>query len=551
VSRVVPGIDTHSELAGVASRDAGADDACTAGAGGPSQYDVLGWPCEPRVRARVVAQACRPVAPEVHRVLVAQNAGLAPSPARDAHLDALARGAAAVVTGQQVGLFLGPLYTIYKAASAVVLARLLAAETGAPVVPVFWLQTEDHDLVEIASCGVPCATGCEMIAAPVEADNRISIAHRTLPAEIADCLERLADLLGDGSLAHEHLERLRRHYRAGVPWAAAFAGVLAELFAPEGLVVIDPRDATLAAVVAPIHARALERAESIAAAMCARAGELAGAGAAVPVHVRPGAPLSFFHPDGPLGPRVRLEPAGDGFAEVGTGHVHTRAALLAALHGDPRRFSTSALLRPIVQDTLLPTAAYVGGPSEVAYFAQLAPLYRAYDRLPPLVVPRARFRITDARIRRLLGRFGLTAHDVELSEEALLAQLAGTGPTGPDGREVSRRLLDPFVAAHGALATVLADAGPAITRAMARTRASVERSVTKLATKVERARLYADAERVDAVRRLRAMLAPDGAPQERRLGLPGLAARIGDRDVIERVLAAIDPLDCSLQELSA
>jgi bacillithiol biosynthesis cysteine-adding enzyme BshC len=511
--------------------------------------DPCSWPGTPRMRARAVARALRPLAPEVRRAVAAQNAGLPASAARDAQIDALGGGAAAVVTGQQVGLFLGPLYTIYKAATAVVVARVLAAETGAPVVPVFWLQTEDHDLVEIASCSVPGAGACETIAAPIEIDNRISIAHRTLPAEIAGCLERLADALGDGGLAQAHLERLRRHYRAGASWSAAFAGVLAELFAPEGLVMIDPRDPALAAVTAPVHACALEQADRIAAAMVARCGELERAGAAVPVHVRPGAPLSFFHPDGVLGPRVRLEPAGpDAFAEVGSGCVHERAALLAALRDDPRRFSTSALLRPIAQDTLLPTVAYVGGPSEVAYFAQLGPLYRAFDRTPPLVVPRARFRITDGRTRRLLDRLGLAPRDAELSEEALLARLR---PPGFDTAEISRRLLDPFVAAHGELAARLADAGPAIARALARTRGSVARAVGKLASKVERARLYADVERVDAVRRLRAMLAPDGAPQERTLCLAALAARIGDRAVIERVLAAIDPFDASLQELAA
>jgi bacillithiol biosynthesis cysteine-adding enzyme BshC len=503
-------------------------------------------------RARAVARAARPLAPEVHRVLVAQNAGLPPSAARDAHLEALGRGAAAVVTGQQVGLFLGPLYTIYKAASAVVVARALAAETGTPVVPMFWLQTEDHDLAEIASCGVPGAATCEMITAPIEADNRISIAHRLLPAEIAGCLDQLAEALGDGSLAQAHLDRLRRHYRAGVPWAAAFAGVLAELFAPEGLVMIDPRDAALAAAAVPVHAHALDQAAPIAAAMIAHGAELERAGQRTPVHVRPGAPLSFFHPGGALGPRVRLEPAGGGaFAEVGGGRVHELGALLAALHDDPRRFSTSALLRPIVQDTLLPTAAYVGGPAEVAYFAQLAPLYRAFDRTPPLVMARARFRITDARTRKLLARLGLSVGDAERPEPELLARLRAPGHDRVDPAEVARRLLDPFVAAHGELAAALADTGPEIARALARTRGSVERSVAKLAAKVERVRLYADAEHVAAVRRLRALLAPDGAPQERRLGLAGLAARIGDRTVIECVLAAIDPFDSSLQELAA
>jgi bacillithiol synthase len=521
--------------------------------GPPEGEDEPGaWPATPRARARAVARAARPLTPEVHRVLVAQNAGLAPSAARDAHLAALGRGAAAVVTGQQVGLFLGPLYTIYKAASAVVLARTLAAETGTPVVPVFWLQTEDHDLAEIASCGVPGAAACEMITAPIEADNRISIAHRLLPPEVAGCLDRLAEVLGDGGLAQAHLDRLRRHYRAGVPWATAFAGVLAELFAPEGLVMIDPRDATLAAVAAPVHAYALDQAAAIATAMIAHGTELERAGQRTPVHVRPGAPLSFFHPGGALGPRVRLEPAGgDAFAEVGSGRVHELAALLEELHDDPRRFSTSALLRPIVQDTLLPTVAYVGGPAEVAYFAQLAPLYRAFDRTPPLVVPRARFRITDARTRKLLARLGLVVADVELAEPELLARLRAPGPERADPAEISRRLLEPFVATHGELAAALADAGPQVARALARTRGSVERSIKKLATKVERVQLYADAERVDAVRRLRALLAPDGAPQERRLGLAGLAARIGDRAVVEQVLAAIDPFAAPLQELAA
>ena len=512
-------------------------------------------PLSPEAFARTVARARRPVAPEVHRVLVAQNARLAPSPARDAHLEALRSGAAAVVTGQQVGLFLGPLYTLYKAASAVVLARALAEQTGAPVVPVFWLQTEDHDLPEIASAAVPSRAQVTTLALPIDAANRIAIAHCRLPAEIDGCLDALAEALSPGTGASdgapsphtaEHLARLRRHYRPGAAWADAFAGVLAELFAPEGLVMIDPRDPALAAQVAPVHARALAEAEPIAAALIANNAELVRDGFATAVHVRPGAPLSFFHPDGAEGPRVRLEPApgspgsSDGFVECGrpASPVHRRAELAAALAADPMRFSTSALLRPIVQDALLPTAAYVGGPAEVAYFAQLPPLYRAYGRAMPIVVPRSRFRIVDERAHRLLGRLGLTVADAERPEPELLARLRRPGPSGAD---VCDRLLAPFARAHGELAATTAS--PEIARAMARTLVSVERAIGKLAGKVERAALYQDASLVDAVRRLRALLAPDGAPQERVLALAGFAARGGDRAITARVLAAIDPAD--------
>ncbi|HEX3758523.1 MAG TPA: bacillithiol biosynthesis cysteine-adding enzyme BshC, partial [Kofleriaceae bacterium] len=468
--------------------------------------------------AREVARAHRPLAPEVHRVLVAQNARLAPSPARDAHLEALRRGAAAVVTGQQVGLFLGPLYTLYKAASAVVLARALTEQTGTPVVPVFWLQTEDHDLPEIASVAVPSGAEVATLAVPVDAANRIAIAHCRLPAEVDGCLDALCDAIAEGQggrppgpHAAEHVARLRRHYRPGAPWAEAFAGVLGELFAPEGLVLIDPRAPALAQAVAPVHARALADAAPIAAALIANNAELDRAGFVTAVHVRPGAPLSFFHPEGPLGPRVRLEPAaggGDRFVECGRTQVHGRAELAAALAADPLRFSTSALLRPIAQDTLLPTAAYVGGPGEVAYFAQLPPLYCAFDRPLPPIVPRSRFRIVDERARRLLDRLGLGTADAERPEAELLARLRGPDPEpGPAGApataaDVTARLLAPFVAAHGELAAQL-HAVPELARALARTRGTVERAIGRLADRVDRAALYRDAARVDAVRRLR------------------------------------------------
>ncbi|MGE0549484.1 MAG: bacillithiol biosynthesis cysteine-adding enzyme BshC [Kofleriaceae bacterium] len=502
---------------------------------------------DPETRAAVVARARRALAPEVHRALVAQNARLAASAARDVHLAALASGAAAVVTGQQVGLFLGPLYTLYKAASAIVLARVLAAETGVPVVPVFWLQTEDHDLVEIASCDVAAGASCETIAVPIDPANRISIAHLRFPDAIEARVATLAELLGSGPDASTHLERVRRHYRAGAAWSDAFAGLLAELFAPEGLIVIDPRDPALAAMVAPVHVRAIADAPQISRALVQRSNELSRAGKPVPVHVRAGAPLSFFHPDGAEGPRVRLEPSNrDAFVEVGGERVHARGAVLAALAADPRSCSTSALLRPIVQDTLLPTAAYVGGPAELAYFAQLPPLYRAFDRPMPLIVERGHFRIVHQRARRVLERLGLTATQLErCSEPELLARLRR-----PIVGDVAGQLFGPFAAAHQAFASQQAGDHPAIARALAKTRAAVERSVQRFAAKFERLSAYEDVELVDAVRRARAWLAPDGELQERRLGLPCFAARLGDRYIVERVVAAAAPFDPSVQELS-
>ncbi len=490
----------------------------------------------------------RPLAPAVADAIERQNACYAPSAARERNLALLRGGAAAIVTGQQVGLFLGPLYNLYKAATAIRVAREIESSAGVPVVPVFWLQNEDHDLPEIACCRAPCANGETLsLSLPASADDRVSLAHLRLPAEIDALLTRLGDELGNLPHGAAALSLLRRHYRAGAGWSDAFAGALAELFAPDGLVLVDPRCDELAGLAAPIHARALERAAPIAAALGARANELAAAGFAVPVHVREGAPLSFFHPAGASGPRYRLEPADGGWREVGGAAVHRCADVVTALAGDPLVCSSSALLRPIVQDTLLPTAAYVGGLGEVAYFAQIAPLYDEYELPMPLVVPRAAFRLIEEKTRRLLARLGAEPGQAMLPDAELLAA-AAPGLADEAGR-LRARLTGAFTAALDASRGEIESAGPGLVRAIEKARGSVEHAVERLVAKYESARLQDERDLVEAVAQIKLLLQPEGIPQERYYGLPYFAARYGQRPFLERILDAVSPFDPAVRDL--
>src|SRR5580765_3488385 len=172
------------------------------------------------------AAAGRRADPAMVAALRAQAARLPDSAARAANLDALAAGETAVVaTGQQVGLFLGPLYGFYKAASAVAVARALSAEAGVRCVPLFWLQTEDHDFAEIAGATIADADGKPVrlaLADETAGQRRASIAHRTLGAEISPLLDALAELLGPSAAAAETLALLRANYLEGRPLAAAF-----------------------------------------------------------------------------------------------------------------------------------------------------------------------------------------------------------------------------------------------------------------------------------------------------------------------------------------
>ncbi|HVV52757.1 MAG TPA: bacillithiol biosynthesis cysteine-adding enzyme BshC, partial [Polyangia bacterium] len=399
--------------------------------------------------ARTRRAAARRAPAELVAVLRAQQAALPPSRAREENLEALAAGGTAVVaTGQQVGLFLGPLYGFYKAASAVAVARALSAEAGVRCVPLFWLQTEDHDFAEIAAAtvaghgdGRPIA-----LALPTEppAEARVSIAHRRLPAEVAPLLDALADQLGPGPAAAETLALLRAHYTAGRSLAGAFAGVLAALFAEEGLLVLDPREARVAALAAPIYREALAGAAAIERRLDERRAALAAAGFDEQIPARPGCALVFGHRDAATGPRYRLQRPTDAAAPwrlAGCEAAFTPGEIEGALARDPLRFSTSALLRPIVQDTLLPTAAYVGGPAEVSYFAQAAVLYQHFQLDMPLIVPRARFRCLDPHTRRRLGELGLGADDLARPDAELLARLPGARAAGlPSAAELGARV---------------------------------------------------------------------------------------------------------------
>lgn len=510
-------------------------------------------------RAEAVATAAsRSVSPALHEALVARNARLAPSPARERHLELLARpGTVAVVTGQQVGLFLGPLFTVYKAASAIVAARVLAEETGRPCVPVFWLQTEDHDLPEIDHCLSPRSAGDPLRVALEHADaatSRVPVAHRRLGEGVTRALSALRSELGSHPHAGEFLALIERAYRPEATLVEAFAEVLSAIFADEGLVFLDPREARLAPLAAPIHRRAIEEASAISAALAEQGNALAQADFSEQVHIRPGSPLSFFSPEGIEGPRYRLDPSSPGTWSL-VGHPEgasvTTPELLAWLDREPLRFTTSALLRPILQDTWLPTAAYVGGPGEIAYFAQLAPLY-AHMGLPmPLIVPRARFRVVDDRTRGLLEKLGLSPDDVGAPRNELLALLAarnaGEGFDPPEA--VEARLMGALTPELGRLGERMATLDPSFAHAIERTEESVRLALSRLVAKYGRALAQRDQVTVERLDRLRAYLFPEGAPQERIYGLPYYACRFGSRAFTRLVLDTCQAFSGELEDL--
>jgi uncharacterized protein YllA (UPF0747 family) len=264
------------------------------------------------------------------------------------------------------------------------------------------------------------------------------------------------------------------------------------------------------------------------------------------VHTRQNAALAFFHPDGVSGARYRLVRAGDGW-ETPAGAI-SHAALLELLAREPLRFSTSALLRPLVQDAILPTCAYVGGPAELAYFAQLAPLYARFELAMPLIAPRARLRVIDPTTRSLLRRTGLEAAGCEQARDAVLAKIAGRPDDEPSAAELRQRLLAPLERELDALAARKLEG---LETPIKKARDACAAAIGKLVEKAERAELARDQVASDRVDRLLTELYPNGLQQERAYGFATYAARCGTRALVSALSAAASSLDPSVRDVSA
>ena len=332
----------------------------------------------------------------------------------------LRAGASAVVTGQQVGLFGGPAFSIFKALTTVKLADE-ATNRGVPCVPVFWLATEDHDLAEVNHVSIPGVNGFpEKFTTPTEGLPDAPVSTIKLGAEIGPVVEAAAALLGDSQVTGW----LRECYRPGETLGSAFARLFTRLFADWGVILLDASDPEFHAIAAPIYHSVIERAEELDEALLARGKVLEGAGYHQQVKVTPSSTLLFTLRDGgriPVHRRTNGSPQPDFL--IGEEKI-PQAELLRRIAAAPHHFSPNVLLRPVVQDYLLPTLTYTGGAAEVAYFAQAAVAYEALlGRITP-IVPRFSATIVEPKPQTLLQRYRLGLTDLFPGPESLREQLA-------------------------------------------------------------------------------------------------------------------------------
>jgi bacillithiol biosynthesis cysteine-adding enzyme BshC len=349
-------------------------------------------------------------------VLRNQNRTFGADDATVRNLDRLRDGAVAVVTGQQVGLFGGPAYSVYKALTAVHVARELT-DRGIEAVPVFWLATEDHDLAEVNHCFVPKRGGFERFDLPVAgpADRRVGDIH--LGETVRELSAQVAALLA-GPCAEEVSQWLSESYAPDETFGSSFGKLMARIFAGRGLIFLDPMSPELHRLSLPTMQRAVKEHHALASDLVARSEALERAGYHAQVKVSEQSTLVFRIVDGQ---RLVLRPVNGGLAAGAK--LESLEETLRALEERPEDFSPSALLRPVIQDTLLPTVAYIAGAAEAAYHAQTSVLYKKLLGRAPAILPRAGFTLVPPHVSSLLKKYNLDAREVLQGRHKLHARL--------------------------------------------------------------------------------------------------------------------------------
>ena len=355
---------------------------------------------------------------EVAAILSKQTETLGSGTETASNLERLGKGAVAVVSGQQVGLFGGPAYAIYKALTAIQIADELTRD-GIDAVPVFWMASEDHDLEEVRHTSWFEAGNLIRFELPDGNEAGWPVGWISLGAEGERLAREAAELLkkdGGDLLGHA----LSESYKAQETYGSAFGKLLARLFANEGLILMDPLDAGLHKVAAPLYQHALAERDPLNEKLLERGKELERAGFGAQVKVTSKSTLLFY-----MGGRAR-QPISGGHKDFQAGdRSWTRKELVHLTHQEPENFSPNALFRPVVQDYLLPTAAFIVGPAELSYIAQSQVVYEHLLGRMPVMLPRTGFTLVDAKANKLLAKYGLTVEEVWAGSQELRRKMEG------------------------------------------------------------------------------------------------------------------------------
>lgn len=459
------------------------------------------------------------------------------SDAARAKLDRIANGEGFfVTTGQQAGLFTGPVFTVYKTLTAIKLAAALEKTLGVPVAPLFWVAADDHDFVEVNHTFVVGADN-DLHRLEITASEAVqrSMQRHVLGSEIGQAIERLAAVLPDNESAYQSLAMVREAYVSGRSMAESFAELLARIFAGHDLLITSSAHPVVKQLGARVIARELDRAEQHEALVRTQTGKLVAAGYHEQVVGRPGAANVLYEDEEG---RDRLVREDGGWHLSRSKRRFTHAELLALLEQHPQRFSPNVLLRPIVASAVFPTLSYVGGPAEVSYFAQIGCLFDAHGVPMPLAHPRVSVEVIEYKVRKILDKFGLDSNTVRQPFDQLASQVV-RDELPPAVTDTVSALRAQILNAYTTLVDATQAIDPTLKGPLDNLRNASHKALSDAEKKIVSHLKKKNAIGIEQLRKASVNLYPDGKPQERALSAISFLARHGTA-FIDAVAAEVD-----------
>ena len=444
----------------------------------------------------------------------------------------------AVVSGQQAGLFTGPLYTVYKALSAVKLAGCMQ-QRNTKAVPVFWIAAEDHDFAEVAKAEL-IGRDCQLKSVAVsEALHREGqpVGHVKLDESIDTVIDELFELLPASEFAADMKALVKNAWQPGRGYVDSFATMMTALLGRYGLIFLDPLDPALKQLAAPLYSEAARRAPEIATALEQRSAELERSGYHAQVLATANSfPLFLHDEEGRRHAVVRIE--NGKYKTKASEREYTAEELAGLAQEQPERFSPNVTLRAVVQDYLLPTIAYYGGAAEIAYFAQTAEVYRVLERPATPILPRSSLTMIEHHTGRLLGRYDLTLVDFVEGLDPVIKRVveehlaADSAKLFADAEQNVNHELD-------RLRQELQSIDPTLANALETGRKKINYQLDGLKQRFVRAQMTRDEAAHRQLQRAFDQLYPNKDLQERHINVTSLLARHGTY-VIEWIFNAIN-----------
>ncbi|MBL8206191.1 MAG: bacillithiol biosynthesis cysteine-adding enzyme BshC [Blastocatellia bacterium] len=485
----------------------------------------------------LIARAKRVAAQNFNReavadVLLEQNRNAGAGEATLANIERLRQNdSVVIITGQQAGLFTGPLYTVFKALTAIKLAHQLR-EKNVNAIPVFWIAAEDHDFAEVNHTRLVNRDG-QLVTITYTACSPAEgkpVGAVTLKEGINDNLDELIAALPESEFTPQLAADLRESYQPGTGFADAFGKMMMKLFGKFGVVLINPLDDRFKQIAGTIYSQAMQRAPEFADVLVKQSAALEAAGYHAQVYTSTESVPLFMMDEGR---RTALMQRDGHFYLKGREKQFGREELLETVNRCPACFSPNVTLRPIVQDFLLPTAVYIGGPAEIAYFAQLRAGYQLLGRIEPLVLSRASFTLLEKRHAKTLSKNGLQFSDLfaglpevitKVAEQSLDKETAATF-------DETEQL---FEAQLEKLQATLQKVDPPLAAALKGGRANILSNIHRLrATYVKNVSQRDEATR-HQLERAFAVLYPNKGLQEREINVSYFLARYG-YELLDRI----------------